>query len=331
MDRIKEIERELDDLAMEQNPDLDRAVEQIIRKKMRKAAMKTSIAVVLTVVVIFLGISPFVDLFYPNGVKLSEGNSSQMLRMLRAYYETMYPYNEVLGVSAEREGFGSYTLYVNMADHRESITVGNTDVIMELNRGELSVVEDSKGRTVFSAGNFSESEDSKRESERMLSEIKLLPETSCLYLSISAEEAQEIEALNRRMDSDDLRLEWVQVYQPECDFQAGIRMNLCGSSGDADLRQELSAAELKAAYIENLQTLRDNLDLWKSLGMYSGNTMWKPRADFFDELISSAESTETFETKNYCISGTRDEIIAYLDSVDYVQFTVDKVYYSSFR
>ena len=57
MDRIKEIERELDDLAMEQNPDLDRAVEQIIRKKMRKAAMKTSIAVVLTVVVIFLGIS----------------------------------------------------------------------------------------------------------------------------------------------------------------------------------------------------------------------------------------------------------------------------------
>ena len=68
MDRIKEIERELDDLAMEQNPDLDRAVEQIIRKKMRKAAMKTSIAVVLTVVVIFLGVSPFVDLFYPNGV-----------------------------------------------------------------------------------------------------------------------------------------------------------------------------------------------------------------------------------------------------------------------
>ena len=65
--------------------------------------------------------------------------------------------------------------------------------------------------------------------------------------------------------------------------------------------------------------------------MYSGNTMWKPRADFFDELISSAKSTETFETKNYCISGTRDEIIAYLDSVDYVQFTVDKVYYSSFR
>ena len=330
-DKIKEIETELEELTMEQAPDLDQAIEKIIRKKMRKAALKTSIAVVLTAAVVLLGISPLTDLFYPNGVKLSEGNPSQLQSILRAYYETMYPYNEVLGVTAEREGFGSYTLYVNMADHREPITVGSTDVTMKLTRGKLSVSEDSKGLTVFSMGRFSENEVGAAENEEILSEIRLLPETSSLYLSISAKQARDVEDLMEQQ-SDDLRLEWIQVYQPECsEFQAGIRMHLCGAFDDFDRRQELTAAELKEVYIQNLQTLKEHFDIWKNMGMYTGSTMWIPRTDLLDQLITAAESTDSFKTKNYCISGTKSEILRYLDSIDYIQLEVDKVHYSSFE
>ena len=334
-DKVKDIEKDLEALAMEQEPDLDGAIEKVIRKKMRRVALKTTIAVLVAVAVIFLGVSPIVDHCYPDPTKLN-GKPSQLLSVLRTYYETMYPHREVLGVDVERDGFGCYTLYLNMADHREKIVVGVSDVTMKMKLGKLSVADDSEGLTVFTSGIFAQ-EDEDLESveegwmEDMLSEIRKLPETSRLYLNISDKQAKDIEKLVARQN-DDFRLEWVQIYQPECDFQAGLQMQLSAAYDDSDKRSECSAEELKEIYIRNLKVLQDNFDLWKSLGLHSGNTYWEqPDISLLEQSISAAESSEDFRSKYYCVSGSRDEILKYLDSIDCTMFTVDKVRYSSFE
>lgn len=72
-------------------------------------------------------LNPVVSLFFPNAEKLNERdgeNPSQLLKLMRAYYETVYPDKEVTMLEVEKDGFGCYTIQTVVMDHSGVTTRG---------------------------------------------------------------------------------------------------------------------------------------------------------------------------------------------------------------
>ncbi len=332
IEKERELEQELQTMGMDQDADFDRQIEQMINKKIRKIALKSAIAVVLAAVVIFLGVSPLLNLCNMNPQKLNEGNPSRLLSVMRAYYETMYPYREVYGIEVEKEGFGCYTLNMNLLDHtEEDLVIGPTNVTMEMKWGKLSVANDSGGRAQILLGAFytedQEEKLTRKEFASLLSEIEKLPQSSYLYLSLSDQKTRKVEDLIKQ-NSDDFQIEWLQVYEPQCDFQAGLSLNLSAATKESDKRGEMSAGELRQVYLENLALLKENMEIWEDLDMPSNDSVWRSDKTLLEELAEAGKSSDTFETKHYCVSGSRDAVLSYLRSGSFERILVDNVRFS---
>lgn len=331
-----DLDKELNGLAMEQDQDMDALIDKVIKQKMRKIALKTVLAALLIVALIFLGISPIMNIACTNPVTANEaedGEASQLIQVLRAYYDVTSPYLELVGVDVEKEGFGCYTLYFDMTDAREKNIVGDTDFTMEMKRGTLSSVSDPYGYAIAVLGTFFDPNEaeamSKAEKQELLAEIRALPDTSTFYVTVSLDEAKAISEL-QQLETDEFCVEWVQVYEPGCEFQAGLDLHNTVSFGDG-WRDEMTAEELKEVYLENLQLLYDHTDLWQGLRLYSGSTIYESRKQTLGQVIEAAEKNAAFETKNYCISGTKEVILEYLEDNDFLWISVDHVKYSEFE
>lgn len=325
------MDKELENLAMDQDLDFDKKLEATINRKIRRIALKSAILVVAVAVILFLGISPVMNFCYTNAAKLNKGQPSKLLTVLRAYYETVNPYVEVGPVEVEKNGFGTYTLNMNMVDRKEAAEVGVTNLTMKMKRGTLSVQNDSGKFAQVTLGRFLvKGEDepmTQGEKREIIEEIKKLPESANLYLSISDKKIQDVGNLMKRTN-EDLSLEWVQAYQPECEFQGGVRLHSTFTGGTfGEDRSQMTGTELKNAYIENLKALQANEEAWKGLELYSSNTVWAESAkeEVLQETIAAAEKSSEFKTQNYCISGTKEEILKFLESETYNKIQVDGV------
>lgn len=334
---MKKMENELETLGFEQEAEFDRQfdkqLEKMINRKIRGIALKTAIAVVLAAVLIFLGISPLLNLYHTNPAELNKGHPSKLLSVMRAYYETMYSYREVCGIEVKKDGFGCYTLDMDLIDHSEGgITIGAYDVTMKMKRGKLSVENDSHKRTAYRIVFYNDADRelrmTKADAEDLVEDMKMLPRSSYLYLSVSDKKPRKIRELLEK-NSDDFKMQWVQIYQPDCDFQAGMSLCLAAASKDTDCREELIDKQLKKVYIENLTLLRDNMEIWNGLEMPSNNSQYLADQDLLDQTIKNARASKKFETKNYCVSGTRDEVIAFLEAGNFNSINVDHVEYST--
>lgn len=327
---MRNIDDELKKMNMEPDSEFDAYVEKAINKRIRKTAAKTCIAIVAAAIVIYFCVSPLISMCFPNAVKLNKGENSTMFNTMRAYYETMFPYRELCSVEAEKDGFGCYTMYLDVADGRSRNYRGSHNVIMEMKLGKLSVSYDADQRTTFELGRFYyEKSDVENNADYIYSELEKLPESAIVYLSVSQKNPDEVSDIFEKA-GEEIDIKWIQVYQPESDFQAGVSTDLSCETGDTEYRNEMDAEEIKTVYIENLKTLRDNFDIWKNLEMYSGSSVYRESAKHFDLLIEAAEKDETFETKNYCISGSKEQILEYLNTVEADKLYVDKVSYSVF-
>lgn len=332
---MKKMEHELEEMGFEQEPELDRQfdkqIEKMINHKIRGIALKTAIAVVLAAVLLFLGISPLLNLYHTNPAELNRGNPSKLLSVMRAYYETMYPYREVCDVEVQKDGFGCYTLGMDLIDHSEGkLAIGDYDVTMKMKRGKLSVESDSHKRTVHRIVFYNDDEDlrmTKKEAEDLTEDMEMLPRSSYLYLSVSDKKPRKIRELMEKK-SDDFDIQWAQIYQPGCDFQAGMSLRLSAAVKETDRREELTDKQLKKVFIENLTLLRDNMEIWKGLEMPSNNSIYIADKELLEQSIEKARESYTFETKNYCVSGKRDEVIAFLKAGNFNLINVDHVEYS---
>lgn len=330
---MKKIEQELRQMAFAQDPDFDKLLEKRINRKIRKIAFKSAAAVVLAVMLIFLGISPLMNLYYTNPAKLNEGNPSKLLSVMRAYYETMYPYREVCGIEVEKDGFGRYTLALDLIDHSEGkIAVGDYDVTMSMKRGKLAVESDRYKRTANRIVFFDEDagEDlrtTKADVEALAGDMKMLPRSSYLYLSVSDKKPRKIGTLMKK-NSDAFQVHWAQIDQPDCDFQAGMSLDVSTAAEKTDYREDLTEEQLKTVYLKNLTLLKDNMEIWKGLDMPSNNSVYMADKELLEESIEKARQSERFETKNYCVSGSRDAIIAFLKAGNFDSVSVDHIEYS---
>lgn len=320
-------------MSMDHEPDFDTYIKKTINNRIKKIAAKTCITIIAAVIVIFFCISPLMNLCFTNAAKLNDGEDSTLLKTMRAYYETLYPYYEVCGIDVEKDGFGCYTLNMNVTDHTGLQIIGTTDVVMEMKLGKMSVKSDPEGRATFTLGRFDQNNKiTQQELEQLYLDIEALPESAVIYASVSQKEAEDMFTLMEKT-KDKVDLQWLQIYETESNFQAGVSLNLSCAYSDQDRRDDMDADDIRRIYIKNLETLRDNFDIWKDLGLYSVSSVYNSdNTEIIDDLLSEAKEHDLLESKNYCISGSRDEVLIYLQAweAEWDNVQIDKVNYSKF-
>lgn len=319
-DLDKELQTLMDELP--ENRDMAADIEKIINKKIRKIVFRTTLAILGVLAAIFLMISPLMNMSYTNPEKLNKEPDQKVFSSLRAYFEVMYPYNEVASLQIESKGFSKYMLNMQVIDHTGPVISGVPNVKMEMFQGKLNVKEAPNHMVVLELGRFEREESY---SSRIKSELGKLPESAMIYLSIGEASPRLVSEIRK----ENITLEWLQVYQPHSDFQGGINMNLYCLNKAADDRRGMTEEELKKIYISNLQELLNTEYIWKDLGLASGHTLFSIPKAVLQECLDNAKKLVELSSKNYCISGTKDQILDYLKNTNIKSIQVDKIRLSS--
>lgn len=318
---IEELDKELEGLveSMPENGLLEKKIEQKIKKTIQRIAFQTILLVAGSLIALFLIISPIMNALYPNPEKLNQEPDRTMLMLLRTYWETTEPYMEPVSLEVEKKGFAKYDLAMQIINHQGAVNIGEKNVWMEMVRGTYKNWRNT-GAPMNTMGRFDENSFGGK--EKYLAELKELPQSAMIYVSIGEKSPRALEDLKK----ENVLLEWIEVYQPNVNFQGGLNMNLAACFQETDIRQDMTTEELKAVYLSNLENLIKYPELWKSLGlndshkMFSGNEM-----TMLKECYEDAKKLETLESKYYCISGKKDAIIEYLEKTDVETLFVDAV------
>lgn len=328
----KELESLIEEFPEEQ--DLDKKIEESIRKKIRKTVVKTVSMLVAGGMALFLIINPIMNAMFLDPAKLNkqskvesaeginENGVSTLFCVLQDYWETSQPYAELISVDVEKNGFSRYELSMQVANHRDSLNMGPANVWCEVAFGEYKNWKDSDQLVTKMFGRFDATWADK---EEYITQIEELPQSAVLYLSIGATEAKKVEDLQM----EEVDLEWVQVYQPNVDFQGGISLRMYAAVDETDKRDSLTPQELKDVYIANLENLLENIDIWKPLGLFDGNAAYMQEEAVLRKTYEDAKTLDVLESKNYCISGKRDVIVEYLKNTEISSILVDDIQLSS--
>jgi hypothetical protein len=94
---------------------------------------------------------------------------------------------------------------------------------------------------------------------------------------------------------------------------------------DTDDRRGMTEEELKKVYISNLKELLNTEYIWKDLALSSGSTVFYKSREVLENCLKDAEKISVLTTKNYCISGSKDQILNYLKNTNIKSVLVDKI------
>ena len=315
----QELEQLAEDLPMQ--ADLEEKIQKSITRRIKRTAAMTAIAVLLAVALVFLCISPLMNLMFWDPTVTGEGEQSLVFSVLRDYWEVNAPYVDLVSLQVEKQGFGCYELAIQVTDHQGSLQIGQANLWMELNRGKYENRRDADGYFVHRmGGRFEANMDAERKAEAMQSLLEL-PASAIVYLSVSAVQPQNVADLRK----ETVDLHWLQVYQPNVAFHGGLSMLVTSAHTKDDMRQYLSEAELLQVYCNNLKNLLDHPEVWEQFNLCNGDMIYGAKSGVLKKTYEDALTLETLTTKNYCVSGTRDEIIEYLQRTDVTSIWVDEV------
>lgn len=258
--------------------------------------------------------------------KTAENGASILLSVFRDYWETMQPYVEVVSIDVEKKGFSRYELSMQVANHREGLHMGVDNVWCDMAFGSYKNWKDPNMYLAKLIGRFSVTWNEK---EDYVAQIKELPQSAVIYLSIGESEARAVEELRTILEEGDIELEWLQVYQPEVEFQGGLSLQMHAAYEETDKRESLTVEELKTVYLSNLENLLEHMDVWQEFGLYSGNSIYMQEEKVLNDTYENAKTLNALECKNYCISGERDAILAFLECIEVASIQVDEVKLSS--
>ena len=59
------------------------------------------------------------------------------------------------------------------------------------------------------------------------------------------------------------------------------------------------------------------------MGLYSNSTVFGARTDLMSELIGKIENADSLQTKNYCLAGSKKEVLAYLQEAEGCYLSVE--------
>lgn len=328
------LDQELDALLSEipepEQDEFEKRVEKYINRRIRKIVHKT-LAGILVIVILLLGIiNPFLNLICLNPAKTNDDDVISIYHdVMRDYYETTSPFAEIVNMDVKKKGFARYEIIMTASDHIEPLHFGKSNVTWNMAMGKITHMNDNNGYLASKMGRFDIvhylSMDDTMVQERPLKQkyidqIEKLPESSKIYLCITAATPQTLDVIR----SHKVNLEWIQIYQPNVDFNGGLSLRLHALHKETDMRNEMSDKELLDVYLSNLENLIAHKDMWRQFELPSGNTVYCD-INLIDKTYEDAKTLETLTTKNYCIYGERDVILSYLENTDLTSVFIEDI------
>ena len=334
--------------------DFERRLEKAIDRRIRNICLKTFAVAAAVCMVVFLIVSPAVGVFFPTPQHVGGMGSASLEEYLGAYYETTRPYVELVPANdqqrrtwTQNRGFGCYTVGLNVLDGKQYwARTGESNVQVTLDRGRFAVKNDPERVLVrdWNAFNYRDSVEGVR------ADLEGLPRTSYGYISVRANAPVSIETLRE----SGLDVNWIEVYsdvESVADqafrWRGGLNTRTRTSENGDDWRQDMSSDELRQRYLNNLETLLSAPRLLRQLsfdvetdgvpddlsldgGVFSGG-WYAFSGDAVKEAIRAncdavAAQTGPPLTERYCVSGSRDALLAYLDTADIRCVGIDNVH-----
>lgn len=314
------LDKELDAILneMPEAEDLEAKIIRSINRRIRKSVIRTLLVVASIILAAVLIINPLLNIMYLNPYKLNREPEQTMLNVLRDYYETTHPYRELINLEVEKKGFARYELSMQIADLTQPVYIGEPNVWCDMEYGKYENFVATDVSIAHNAGRFCDTLNSQ---EEMIQKISELPQSAKIYLSVSDSAPKSMEALR----SLPVTAKWVQVYQPNVDFNGGISLEMVALHTDDDEREDKTAEELLEIYIGNLENLLEHPAIWEQMQLCDGrNTVYTVQS--LMETFEDAKTLSSLTSKNYCVYGQRDEILRFLQ-----ENTLDVVYVENVR
>lgn len=320
-----EFDLALEDMKMEPEVDLDRLIEKRVKQMMVRTSLKVVLVVLLIAALIFLGVNPIMNLCNTNPIKADEakdGYASRLFQTLSAYVETVYPQTRLYTIGEiEEKGFGKYEIPLCLGTRTQRLVVGKMNAALEMVRGELSVKSDTDGAlihtvrtSIANAGDagitdFAEYNDSE------LEDLSELPKSARILLQVQLHKSVKLEDV-LALRAGTLEPVWAQMDTKSEGFMGGVSLDgpVVLYAGYED-RTNMNASQLREVYINNLKILSENHELWSGLGISWGNSLapGEVALRYINDALADAEKTETFMTKNFYLYGSRDDIMKYIE------------------
>lgn len=261
-------------------------------------------------------INPILNAAFLNPMKLNADGQGVMYQTLKDYFEVTRPYAELCSLSVKGKGVAQYELQMQFVNRREPVHLGiaNTWVDVEFNK-----YKDWKDVNRYSEYLMNRFDYALEDKEKLLQNISELPASAVVYLSIGEKDARPVSELIH----ENINAIWAQIDQPNVDFQGGIALQQSIVYEDIDFK-DMTEAQQKQLYLSKLSNLIENKKVWSSLAILSDNKQFYD-IDVLSQCYDDAQNMERLMTKKYCISGKRDEILAYLQSREIQSLYVDEV------
>ncbi|MDD6213568.1 MAG: hypothetical protein PUB22_10660 [Clostridiales bacterium] len=235
--------------------------------------------------------------------------------------ETVLPYREAISLEVEKKGFGRYEIAMQMADlSQPPIHIGGPNVWVEMNWGNYGNLKDIDSVMTVNIGRFGCTYENQ---EEMINKIEELPESANIFLSVSDAHSKSIEQLR----SLSVKLLWLQVYQPDVEFQGGLSTEPVAVYSDDDMREGMTEQELLEVYCRNLENIIENPEVWEGIGVINngnGKVYTNPKPLLKDTYEDAKKITE-LKSENYCVYGNRDEILKFLQENELDSIYVENV------
>ena len=320
---------ELPDWNAMEDTGLEKQIERQINRRITRISLRTLFAVIMAAAVLLLIINPVMKFcsFDPRPLFTSydAAYENEFTKYMRIYYETAQPYVTVYDSSLKDLGFGRYAIDMGVMDTSGPIYVGlPPNVRLNVKWGTIGV-EDPQRLTTVTASRYGYGLMSEEDKAALMEELEELPDSSIIHVSLSAREEKPVS----EVIAAPVQVNWVEIYSEDGEIRGGltIRKSILGE-GERD-RVEMTDEEIKQEYLGNLEYLLSQPKLLNALGLRMGSegryfqapTTVEPIKNLLDQTAKQAVLT----TKNYCISGKKQEILDYLNTVDYTSVMVDRV------
>lgn len=303
-----------------------KALERRIARRIRRVCLKTLLCVALCAALLFLCINPLAKLYAMNPIEMQEDDWG-FVRYLNAYYGTLGPYTQVVGVSIKDTGFGTYdaSLGVIGAGNLKAWVGVTSDVHMSIKQGKADVTSDPGRLLSAHLGRFDCDWNTR---EEVLADLEKLPESCYIRLSVGTDTPLPLSELQ----SLPVKVVWAEVYDPDDEFfQGGISLSPSVGFGGQPEPGELDDAKLAEYFARNLELLLTQPQLLQSLGLYSGNGVSGSAVVVrtIEEKLAFARSQTVLTSKNYCVAGEKADIVAFLRETETTSLLVDHIFLSS--
>lgn len=311
---------------------LEKRIIRQINRRITKICLRTLAVVAASVAVLTLIVNPVMKrLYYDPRPMFSADDaaySNEFARYMRVYYETGQPYVTVYDTKLKDKGFGRYTAEMEVVDTSSPIHVGlSPNVMVDIDWGRIEI-SDPKNLTVIMANRFGDGLMSEEDKDAFRKEVEALPDSSVIYLSLAAAKPKPV----AEVAAGPVEVNWVEIYNDGGKLHGGltIRKSIM-EEGERD-RTDMTNEELRQEYLSNLRYLLSQPQLLNALrlrgiSMGAGGQFYSfsEAVEPLKELLDQMEKQDVLTTKNYCISGKKQEILDYLDSIDYTYIRADQV------